>query len=108
MIEELNSKYGKLRAKAFPGRAAILIKMLGLSAEEISAVYEIKGSIKVNHFVPGTRIPILPEADLYGLDDQELPILNLAWHIPGEVRANLMLNGYKGEVIDIKPMNAGD
>jgi SAM-dependent methyltransferase len=108
LIEELNSKYGKLRAKAFPGRAAILIKMLGLSAEEISAVYEIKGSIKVNHFVPGTRIPILPEADLYGLDDQELPILNLAWHIPGEVRANLMLNGYKGEVIDIKPMNAGD
>ena len=108
LIAVLNSKYGKLRAKAFPGRAAILIKLLGLTAEEISAVYEIKGSIKVNHFVPGTRIPILPEADLYGLEEQDLPIINLAWHIPGEVRANLALNGYKGEVIDIKPMNAGD
>ena len=32
--------------KAFPGRAAILIKILGLTEKEISSVYEIKGSIK--------------------------------------------------------------
>ena len=100
-------KHGKIRAKAFPGRAAILIKLLGLDESHISAVYEIKGSIKVGHYVPGTRIPILPEADLYDLENQDEPILNLAWHIPGEVRANLALNGYAGEVLDIKAMNAG-
>ena len=101
-IRELVKKFGPLRAKAFPGRAAILIKLLNLNESQISAVYEIKGSIKINHYVPGTRIPILPEAQLYKLDNLKLPILNLAWHIPAEVRANLKKNNYEGEVIDIK------
>jgi hypothetical protein len=101
MINDHVNKLGKLRAKAFPGRAAILIKLLGLTENQISAVYEIKGSIKVGNYVPGTRIPIYPEADLYKLDLTE-PILNLAWHIPAEVRANLAKNFYTGKVIDIR------
>ena len=101
-VNSLVAKHGKLQAKAFPGRAAILIKLLGLDENHISAVYEIRGSIKVGHYVPGTRIPIYPEADLYSKDDQSQPILNLAWHLPKEVRANLKKNGYVGEVIDIK------
>jgi len=101
MIDRHVRENGKLRAKAFPGRAAILIRLLGLNESQISAVYEIKGSIKVGHYVPGTRIPILPEAELFRLDKSK-PILNLAWHIPSEVRANLESHGYIGEVIDIK------
>lgn len=101
-IDNLVAKEGKLRAKAFPGRAAIMIKLLGLDESKISTVYEIKGSIKVGHYVPGTRIPIQPEAALYLEKDQTRPILNLAWHIPAEVRANLEKNGYQGQVIDIK------
>lgn len=101
-IDAMVAKQGKLRAKAFPGRAAIMIKLLGLDEAHISTVYEIKGSIKVGHYVPGTRIPIQPEAALYAEPDQTKPILNLAWHIPAEVRANLEKNGYQGEVIDIK------
>jgi hypothetical protein len=65
-------------------------------------VYEIRGSKKVGHYVPSTRIPILPEADLFALPDQTLPILNLAWHIPDEVRANLSSHGYQGEMVNIK------
>jgi hypothetical protein len=34
--------------------------------------------------------------------DKTRPILNLAWHIPSEVRANLESHGYIGKVIDIK------
>jgi SAM-dependent methyltransferase len=102
LIDSYYKKYGKLRAKAFPGRAAILIKLLNLDETKISAVYEIKGSIKVDHYVPGTRIPIYPEAALFAEQDQTLPILNLAWHLPMEVRENLSKNGYKGDVIDIK------
>ncbi len=101
MIEDLVKEHGPIRAKAFPGRTAILIKLLDLDHTHLSAVYEIKGSIKVGHYVPGTRIPILPEAELYRLD-KTLPILNLAWHIPSEVRANLEGHGYTGRVIDIK------
>lgn len=104
-IESYIDKYGKLRAKAFPGRAAILIKILDLDESHISAVYEIKGSKKVGYYIPGTRIPIKAEADLYKEIDQTLPILNLAWHISSEVRKNLSSNGYLGEVIDIKSVN---
>jgi SAM-dependent methyltransferase len=100
-IEKHVQQHGKLRAKAFPGRAAILLKLLGLTEEHISAVYEIKGSIKVGHYVPGTRIPIMPEVELYAQDMTE-PILNLAWHIPAEVRANLISHNYTGKVIDVK------
>jgi SAM-dependent methyltransferase len=102
MIDDLVRKNGLMRAKAFPGRAAILIKLLGLNENHISAVYEIKGSIKVGHYVPGTRIPILPEIVLYAKKDLKKPIINLAWHLPSEVRANLFTNGYTGNVIDIK------
>jgi SAM-dependent methyltransferase len=101
MIDAHVKVHGPIRAKAFPGRSAILIKLLNLDVEHISAVYEIEGSIKVQHYVPGTRIPILPEKDLY-LQDMSLSILNLAWHIPDEVRKNLASHGYTGDVIDIK------
>lgn len=101
-INDYVEENGKLRAKAFPGRAAILVKLLNLDESHISAVYEIKGSIKVGHYVPGTRIPILPESELYKLGNQDETILNLAWHIPNEVRKNLKSNGYIGKVLDIK------
>jgi len=102
IINDLVRKYGPLRAKAFPGRAAILIKLLDLNSDHISSVYEIKGSIKVGHYVPGTKIPILPEVLLYSKEDLNKPIINLAWHLPSEVRTNLKKNGYTGDVIDIK------
>ena len=105
IISEYVKKYGKISAKAFPGRSAILIKLLSLDENQISAVYEIKGSIKVNHYVPGTRIPILPEKELYTSEENNRPILNLAWHIPNEVRENLSKNNFKGEVIDINLLN---
>lgn len=101
-INDYASRHGPIRAKAFPGRAAILIKLLGVDVESISAVYEIEGSIKTGNYVPGTRIPILPEAELFAQDKTQ-PILNLAWHLPAEVRANLARHGYTGEVIDVMP-----
>jgi len=105
MLEEHVLKHGKICAIAFPGRAAILIKLLGINENHISAVYEIIGSIKVGHYAPGTRIPILPEAELFSRPDKSKPILNLAWHLPQEVRANLGKHDYTGEVIDIKEFN---
>ena len=100
-LEKYFLKYGKLPAKAFPGRAVILIKLLGLTEDHISAVYEIKGSIKTGFYVPGTRIPILPESQLF-LKNNQKPIINLAWHISKAVKTNLRNNNYLAEVIDIK------
>lgn len=94
-------KHGKLRAKAFPGRAAILVKMLGLDENIISAVYEKPGSLKIGHYVPGTRIQIHSDDELFDLSGKDEPILNLAWHIPNEIKGYLLTNGYEGEVEDI-------
>ena len=94
-------QHGKLRAKAFPGRAAILVKLLDLNEDLISAVYEKPGSLKIGNYLPGTRIPILSDDDLFALSDQDAPLLNLAWHIPKEIRSYLVGNGYKGPITDI-------
>ena len=94
-------QYGQLRAKAFPGRAPILVKMLGLNEEHISAVYEKPGSLKIGHYLPGTRIPIRSDADLFSLSDKTSPLLNLAWHIPREIRSYLTEHGYIGPIVDI-------
>ena len=99
---EINNRYGPIVGKAFPGRAAVLIKMLGLNENNLKATYEIKGSKKVGYYIPGTKIPILPEKDLFMMQPQPEIILNLAWHIPGEVRKNLKANGINSKVFDIK------
>lgn len=101
LLESQFQKFGKLRAKAFPGRAAILVKLLGLDEHMISAVYEKPGSLKIGHYLPGTRIPILSDDDLFAELDQSLPLINLAWHIPQEIRKYLNEHGYTGPIIDI-------
>jgi hypothetical protein len=105
VIADLVRTHGPLRAKAFPGRAAILVKLLGLDTTSIAAVFEKPGSLKVGHYLPGTRIPIRSDDDLFALPDQSAPILNLAWHIPGEIREYLTAHGYTGRVVDIMSEN---
>jgi hypothetical protein len=100
-LEQLVNEHGALRAKAFPGRAGILIKILGLNTTTISTVYEKPGSMKIGHYVPGTHIPIASDETLFGSSDKSQPILNLAWHIPNEIRRYLAVQGYSGPVIDI-------
>ncbi|WP_416916640.1 MAG: class I SAM-dependent methyltransferase [Roseicyclus sp.] len=92
---------GKLVAKAFPGRAAILIELLGLTSNEVECVYEKPGSPKIGHYVPGTRIPILSDEELFLRLGDMSHILNLAWHIPEEIELYLRSHGFKGRVIAI-------
>lgn len=77
------------------------MKLLGLTAAEIVAVHEKPGSNKIGHYVPGTRIPILADDDLFALGPQSKPLLNLAWHISAEIRRYLADNGYQGQVFDV-------
>jgi len=100
LLEEQFNLHGKLRAKAFPGRAAILVKMLDLDENIISAVYEKPGSLKINHYLPGTRIPIHSD-DEFSSSDKHEPVLNLAWHISDEIKNYLQKNGHEGPILDI-------
>jgi hypothetical protein len=100
-IQELVKEAGPLVAKAFPGRAAILVALLGFSEREIECVYEKPGSLKVGHYVPGTRIPIRSDDELFGRVDEINTILNLAWHIPAEIESYLRNAGYRGRIVQI-------
>ena len=98
-------KHGKIFAKAFPGRAAILIKLLGLDVAQVGAVYEQPDSLKVGYYVPGTRIPIVSDEQLFQLVDQPAYLLNFAWHIPSEISNYLRQKGYVGKVVNIMGSN---
>jgi SAM-dependent methyltransferase len=100
-LEKQVRQHGKLRAKAFPGRAGILVKLVGLDEAAISAVYEKPGSLKIGYYLPGTRIPICSDEDLFAMPDKALPLLNLAWHIPREIRSYMAEHNYTGSIFDI-------
>ncbi len=106
VLADIVRKHGKLKAKAFPGRSAILVKLLGLNEESISAVYEKPGSMKIGNYVPGTRIPIYSDEDFFQLSDKGQPVLNMAWHISSEINGYLRDQGHTGPIIDI--LNAED
>ena len=87
-ILSLNKKYGPLPAKAFPGRAAILLKLLNLNENNIYSVYEKNNSKKIGYFVPSTRIPIVADKSMIKID-KKIPIINFAWHINKEIKKYL-------------------
>lgn len=100
-IQQLVQSRGKLPAKAFPGRAAILVALLGLSADEIECVYEKPGSLKIGHYLPGTRIPIRSDEELFHRFSEISVLLNLAWHIPTEIETYLKNRGFNGHLLNI-------
>ena len=101
LITKLVNDHGKLKAKAFPGRAAILIALLELSNDEIECVYEKPGSLKIGHYLPGTRIPIRSDDELFiCLKDTKI-LLNFAWHIPDEINSYLKNQGFTGKMVNI-------
>ena len=101
VIEQAVAEHGPLLAKAFPARAAILCRLLGLDERLVAATHEKPGSPKVGHYIPGTRIPIRSDDDLFAEAKGASPILNLAWHIPNEIRSYLAQHGCQSPVIDI-------
>jgi SAM-dependent methyltransferase len=99
-IKSAVAQHGPLAGKAFPGRAAIPIKMLGLDRSSIDAVYEKPGSGKIGQYIPGTRIPILSD-DAFPAANRALPLINMAWHIAGEIETYLRGRGFTGDIINI-------
>ncbi len=99
-ILDLNKKFGALEAKAFPGRAAIILKILGLNQKNISGIYEKPLSKKIGFYAPGTNIPILSDRKLSKVNKNK-PIINLAWHIKKEIKKYMRSAGINNKIIDV-------
>ena len=101
---DLFSKLQKIRkvnktvfAVGAPSRATTLVNFVGLNETIVECICEIKGSHKINHYLPGTRIPILPEDVIFKKKPDYLLILS--WHISKEIINNLKRRGFKGKFI---------
>ena len=100
-LVDLVARHGPLPAKAFPGRAAILVKLLELDETMVSAAYEKPGSMKIGHYIPGTRIPIVSDDAFSERPAKDAPLLNLAWHISAEISGYMRKQGFDGPIVDI-------
>lgn len=97
-IKKLVGKGFKIYGKSFPGRAAILIKLLDIDENIMPAVFEKDKSEKINHYVPSTKIKII--SDTHWIENKTIPELMIiwGWHIPNEIKKYLRANGYKGKI----------
>jgi len=95
-------KNGPLPAKAFPGRASILINLLQLNDGIISNIYEKNSSLKINHYAPGTNIKILKEKLFKNKEIKNGVLINFAWHISKEIKNYVKKElNFKGKIVDI-------
>lgn len=100
-LRPLVDQYGPLPAKAFPGRAAILMHSLGIDENLIDVTYERSASPKIGHYIPGTRIEIRDEAEFFSKRIESPVLVNLAWHIQSEIAGYMRDRGFVGQLIPI-------
>ena len=83
-----------------PSRATTLINYTGIDEDIIDCIFEIPGSYKIGSFLPGTRIPVLSEDNLF-INAKKKPdyLLLFSWHIKDELIKNLRNKGFKGKFI---------
>jgi hypothetical protein len=76
-------------------RATTIINHFGFDVDDVAYVAEVSGSDKIGHYVPGTSIPIVDEAQL--LEDDRDAFL-FSWHLRDTIVPKLRERGYKGEI----------
>ena len=97
LLNEINSQDLKIYGISAPSRATTLVNYLGIRKDIIDCILEIDDSQKINHFLPGTDIPIYNEKKLF-IDQPKFAFI-LSWHIAEEIMNNLRKNGFKGKFI---------
>ena len=101
-LHQIVKENGPIAAKAFPGRASIILNLLKLDTNYISYIYEKNTSLKINKYAPGTNIKIIKEKFFSNKDKNKGVIINLAWHISSEIKKYLSSElKYRGKIIDI-------
>ena len=80
-----------------PSRASTLINFAGIADGILDCVLEVKGSYKVQKYMPGTLVPVMDESKLF--EDQPEYALVLSWHIAEELIPKLRQKGFKGKFI---------
>lgn len=97
LLQKIKREGHRIYGIGAPTRGSTLINYVGLDDGLIDAVMEVSSSNKLNRFIPGTRIPVIDEKNLYV--DQPEYVLLFSWHI-GEELTNILRNkGFKGKFL---------
>ena len=94
---EVKKTGARVCAISAPSRASTLVSYVGLDGGMIDYVGEIKDSLKVGKYMPGTLIPVVDETRIF--EDQPEYALILSWHIAEELMPKLREGGYAGKFI---------
>ncbi len=97
LLNSIKIKGKKIFGVGAPSRATTLVNYLGLDQNILENICEIKGSHKIGFYLPGTKIPIVDEKEIYKKKPDYLFLLS--WHIKDELIKNLKRKGFKGKFI---------
>ncbi len=97
LLADIKSTDKKVYGIGAPSRASTLINYVGLDDGVIDCVVEVKGSYKINKYIPGTMIPVYEEERLFR--DQPEYALLFSWHIANELIPKLTEKGFRGKYI---------
>jgi len=102
LVREIKEKGGRICGVSAPSRASTLVNYVGLDEALIDYVCEIKGSLKIGKYLPGTLIPVVEESRMF--EDQPDCALIFSWHIADELAPKLRQKGYRGMLAAPLPM----
>ena len=97
IIKDIKIKNKSIMAIGAPSRATTLVNYVGINESMVDCICEIRGSHKIDHYLPGTRIPILAEEIIFKRKPNYL--LLLSWHISKDLIKIFRKKGYKGKFI---------
>ena len=97
LLIDLRQKGKSVVGYSLPARAVTLINYYGIDHDLISYVVEQPASLKLDRFVPGTRMPVYCNTRLEG--DMPDYLVIFAWHLKDEIISHLRNRGLKGKCI---------
>jgi hypothetical protein len=102
LFKDIKEKDGRICGISAPSRASTLVSYVGLDDGILDYVVEIKGSLKIGKYLPGTLVPVVEEARMF--EDQPDYALILSWHIAEELAPKIRERGFKGKFITPLPV----
>ena len=102
MLRDLKEKGARICGISAPSRASTLVNYVGLDEAIIDYVCEIKGSLKIGMYMPGTLIPVVDESSLF--EDQPDCAVIFSWHIADELAPKLRAKGFRGQLVTPLPV----
>ena len=97
LLINLKNKGKKVIGYSLPARAITLINYVGIDQDLLPYIVEQPGSLKLDKYVPGTRIPIRNNICI----EEEKPdyMVIFAWHLTEEIIKHMRERGFTGKFI---------